>query len=614
MKPITKVVSEWTEKYFGNTEIEISEEGNHATYRFTSSDKGDFEYRCFVEVYEKRPGIIVFHYAPFKVPKQYRNAVAEVLVLANYALVGGAIGMNMQDGELRFKTGVDVMDGAISVAMINELVDRATSIMDQYLPAVAAVIYAGQSPEQAYAKADNPDEKPSPDKSAPESTTAEVRSWDSISGNEAIRAWSTDLQNTLADKGDLQEWEMTGRAAIIVNDDKHYCREILRRVAEDNGITFVSIATADVMDIPPPSGMKCTAPALVYLEPGRWMRSKSDSDENESVTENARQFQLRLADYLRNFNSSQPIIYVTSISKLGSVASRLMQVGLFERFISIPKEDIEQMGNRFLAQIGKDACSDALSNSLTKIGKLLTSDVDDAERSKLAALCLRRLYQQEKRPLEFIDLVHAITHGLLEEGQSAQDTEDRLIQTAVHEAGHAVVAVVDSDGKNIPEYTSILPSVFFRGVVVESYAFHCSRDDMNTYRDFRHNIRICLAGRAAEELMFGIEGITSGVSSDIEDATKNANRAFSYSGFAPQMEVSGRSGSNLAVLLGNASNCEVEYLNALVREFLEKEYEVVKSILEKNRSLLDVIAKRLMSNPILDQSELSAIYSEYQVG
>lgn len=613
MKPITKVVSEWTEKYFGNTEIEISEDGNRATYRFTSSGKGDFEYRGFVEVYENRPGIIIFHYAPFKVPKQYRNAVAEVLVLANYALVSGSIGMDMQDGEVRFKTGVDVMDGAISVAMINELVDYATSMMDQYLPAVAAVIYAGQSPEQAYAKADKPQETPSPDKSALESTSSEVRSWDSISGSEAIRAWSKDLQNALLSKGNWQQWEMTGRAAIIVNEDKNYCREILRRVAEDNGIAFVSISTADVMDMPSPSGLKCTAPALVYLEPGRWMRSKSDSDESESVTENARQFQLRLADYLRSFNPNQPIIYATSVRKLESVASRLMQVGLFERFISIPKEALEQMGESFLAQIGKDACSDELSHSLTKIGKLLTSDVDDAEKSKLAALCLRRLHKQEKRPLEFIDLVYAITHGLMEEGQSAQTTEGHRHKTAIHEAGHAVVAVVDSDGNNIPEYTSIIPSVSFRGIVVESYSFHYSKEGINTYKDFRHNIRICLAGRAAEELEFGIEGITTGASSDLEQATKCASSVFSNSGFVPQMEVSGRSGSNLAVLLGEASNCEVDYFNMLVRVCLEKEYEVVKSILEKNRSMMDAIAKRLMFNPILDQSELSAIYSEHQV-
>lgn len=613
MKQITKVVSEWTKEHFDNTDIEVSEDGNRATYRFTSSDKGDFEYRCFVEVYENRPGLMVFHYAPFKVPQQYRKAVAEVLVLSNYSLANGAIGMDMQDGEIRYKAGVDVEDGAISVAMINQMVECGNTILDQYLPAVAAVVYAGQSPEEAFAKADSQDEISEKSKSSVEATQDELKHWESFPGNEPIRAWAMDLQNVMSSKGNKQAWELAGRAAVIVNEDKSYCREVLKRIAADNNMQLTVIAADDVMNMSPPTGMKAMAPALVYLEPGRWMRSKADNDENEGTTDSVREFQSRLIGYLHSFDPKLPIVYVTSASKIESVASRLIKVGLFERFISIPNEGLEKIGENFLSQIGRDACSDELINSLQKVGKLLKSEIGDAEKRKLAALCLRRLYQQENRPLAFLDLVHAISHGLLEEGHLKNEDEKRRQYTAIHEAGHVVVAVLDSDGMNVPEYASIIPSVSFKGIVVESYSFHCAHDDIHTYRDFRHNIRICLAGRAVEEIAFGIENITSGSSSDLENASRSSSSAFAYWGFMPQMEITGRSGANLAAVFDKASNSEMLHVETLAREFLEKEYEVVKAMLIQNRSLIDAVADRLLKEPILDQCELSAICTDYRV-
>lgn len=278
MKPITKVVSEWAEKYFNDTDIEISEGGNRATYRFTCSDKGDFEYRAFVEIYETRPGLTIFHYAPFKVPQQYRKTVAEALVLANYALVNGAIGMDMQDGEVRYKTSVDVMESSLSVAMINEMVDRGTSILDQYLPALAAIIYAGQSADAAFAKADKSYEEMLKNEETISTVMQdEIRTWDSFSGCDPVRAWAKDIQNALSGKADMPAWEFAGRAAVIVNRDKNYCRELLQRVSADNNMNFTAIAACDVMDMSPSTGLKNMTPALVYLEPGRWMPSSTIS-------------------------------------------------------------------------------------------------------------------------------------------------------------------------------------------------------------------------------------------------------------------------------------------------------------------------------------------------
>ena len=94
-------------------------------------------------------------------------------------------------------------------------------------------------------------------------------------------------------------------------------------------------------------------------------------------------------------------------------------------------------------------------------------------------------------------------------------------------------------------------------------------------------------------------------------ASSQSYKAFSSWGFAPQMENDNRSGSNLGVILGSAAECEIKHVVDLVRIFLEVEYNAVKVMLKQNRSMLDTIAERLLVASILEQSELSAIITEY---
>ena len=175
--------------------------------------------------------------------------------------------------------------------------------------------------------------------------------------------------------------------------------------------------------------------------------------------------------------------------------------------------------------------------------------------------------------------------------------------------------MLETDGLNIPDYTSILPGASgFEGVSVSSYEYQLNRskDNQTTYQQFRTRIRILLAGRAGEEIAVGVSHISDGASSDLEQATRYASRFFAKCGFAPQMDQPGKSGVNLYVIIQPVSDSEQAQLEVLVREFLQEEYNSILKILVDNIKLMDAVAKRLLSDPIVDQSELSLIYSDYQ--
>ena len=86
----------------------------------------------------------------------------------------------------------------------------------------------------------------------------------------------------------------------------------------------------------------------------------------------------------------------------------------------------------------------------------LGDEIDNERLRHLAALNMARLVKRESRKATFIDLVGMVTAGFGDSDEAARDNEVLLHHTAVHEAGHAAVAIVDSSGKNTPEYSTIV--------------------------------------------------------------------------------------------------------------------------------------------------------------
>ena len=612
MGPLTKVVSEWVQECFKNHDLDITEEGNRATYEFTAENSGDFTYKGYVEVYEERNKVAVYLYSPINVSERKRVEASEVLARINFGLSIGKVVMSFEDGKVRFEGDIGVKDGTLSVAMVNDMVDGGIEILDRYLPAVVAVAHANVAPADAYSNLDGKTETESVLKTA---DLKEVWAWERFVGSAPLQSWAEELRKAVESKSSDDDWALAGRAAVLVNYDEHYCSEALKRVAATSGMKFVSIPSDDVMSMPPSSAFRSMAPVLVYLEPARWMLESGADDESSEEAERVDNFQSALVDWMHEFKPSRPVIYVVSANKLDDVAERLRRVALFERFITLPQQSLDTVGLNFIEQLGRERCGASLLESTGKVGRLLSWNFSQVEQRDLAMLSLKRIHAREKRALEFLDLVQIATHDLLEEGIPQPVQEEVRRQTAYHEAGHAVISILETGGNDVPDYTSIVPGASgFGGITVESYGFYYAKgDDQTTYQDFRRDIRVGMGGRAAEELIFGAVMVSSGASGDLDSATKHARHAFSRWGFAPAMDKPGQSESNLAVNHDNSTTSEIEHVQLLVRQFLAEEYLAVKNLLTANRAFLDDVAARLMWDPVVDQDEMSEICRKHNI-
>ena len=190
------------------------------------------------------------------------------------------------------------------------------------------------------------------------------------------------------------------------------------------------------------------------------------------------------------------------------------------------------------------------------------------------------------------------------EGQFGNPSTN-FFQIAAHEAGHAVATIVESDWKNIADWVSILPGKDMIGIMVEDYEKTYDSISFSTFLQVRSSIRIALAGRVAEELLLGELNVGSSCSNeDLRDATYKAMHLISKNGFSASHGEGEHAGDGLLVGYKDYVPANSEYFQAQAREFIKRQYQVVKKTLTDNLGLLERIQKKLIQERLLLQEDL----------
>jgi len=109
-------------------------------------------WQCVAQVIEDDQRFMFYSILQTMVPADKRQAIAEFITRANYGLRIGNFEMDFSDGEVRYKTSIDVEGGSLGEKMWKNMVYLNLLMMDKYLPGVMSVIYSGTSPEQAIAQ------------------------------------------------------------------------------------------------------------------------------------------------------------------------------------------------------------------------------------------------------------------------------------------------------------------------------------------------------------------------------------------------------------------------------------------------------------------------------
>jgi hypothetical protein len=124
---------------------------DQAIYRLISQGENG-EWSCFACPREDMQQCVFYSVYPDLVAEEHRIAVSEFLTRANFGMAIGNFEINLDSGEVRLKTSIDVEGDRLSLELFQQLVAANVNTMDRYLPGIRQVAEGQATPKDVIAQ------------------------------------------------------------------------------------------------------------------------------------------------------------------------------------------------------------------------------------------------------------------------------------------------------------------------------------------------------------------------------------------------------------------------------------------------------------------------------
>lgn len=114
------------------------------------------KWTCYAQAREEQQQFVFYSVCPINAPEDLRAKVAEFITRANYGMIIGNFEMDYDDGEVRYKTSIDVEGAELIGALTRQIVYANVIIMDRYLPGIMRCIYSDATPQDCVEEIEGP--------------------------------------------------------------------------------------------------------------------------------------------------------------------------------------------------------------------------------------------------------------------------------------------------------------------------------------------------------------------------------------------------------------------------------------------------------------------------
>lgn len=308
------------------------------------------------------------------------------------------------------------------------------------------------------------------------------------------------------------------------------------------------------------------------------------------------------------FSNETNVIVIAATNRADVLDPALLRPGRFDRKVIVDLPDVR--GREAILKIhsrGKPITSEV---SLTDMSRLTAgfSGADLANLVNEAAIFAARRGRNQVIPQDFQDAFDRIVIGP-ERKNVVMSEEDKEV-IAYHEAGHALVQFFLAYTDPVQKIT-IIPRGRAGGFVMP-----LPQDRMlPTQEYFEDRIATALAGRAAEEIMFG--RITTGAASDLQQATRIARAMVMQFGMSSRAGLLAFDESSGGVFLGrdlsygrNYSEATATIIDEEVNRISDEAYHRAKTTIEANRPKLERLAQTLIEVETMDRELFEKLMNE----
>ena len=301
---------------------------------------------------------------------------------------------------------------------------------------------------------------------------------------------------------------------------------------------------------------------------------------------------------MSGFKGKEGIVVIAATNRLDTLDEALLRPGRFDRHIEIGYPDLK--ARQAIIQLyfrNKPIANEVDSYELAKQTVLFTGAMLENLINE-AAIEAANQNESMITNAHLETAFYTIIAGKEKKDRSHISQLDRKI-TAYHEAGHALVTKLLAPDNSVTKVT-IIPSTKGAG----GFSMNIPKDKFYLNRkELIARIKISLAGRAAEEIIFGKDYITTGASNDIEKASGDLRAFMLKYGMDEEMGL-----INMNVLTGKETFESEKWLQ-ISQDYMKKFYEETKAVLLENECLLRDIANRLLAKETLNEKEIASFFA-----
>jgi cell division protease FtsH len=430
-----------------------------------------------------------------------------------------------------------------------------------------------------------------------------------------------DLEEIVEFLRDPQKFQRLGgkipRGVLLVGPPGTGKTLLARAIAGEANVPFFTISGSDFVEMFVGVGAsrvrdmfdqaKKNAPCIIFIDEidavGRHRGAGlgGGNDEREQTLN-------QLLVEMDGFEANEGIILIAATNRPDVLDPALLRPGRFDRQVVVPNPDIVGREKILKVHVRNVPLAPNVDLKVVARGTPGFSGADLMNLVNESALMAARRNKRLVTMAEFEDAKDKIMMGA--ERRSSAMTQEEKTKTAYHEAGHAILALNVPSADPLHKAT-IIPRGRALGMVMQlpegdrysvSYKWMVSR------------LAIMMGGRVAEEVKFGKENITSGASSDIQQATKLARSMVTQWGFSDKLGRVAYGDNQEEVFLGhsvartqNVSEETAQIIDAEVRRLIDEAYTFATQVITKKKKDWIALAEALLEYETLTGEEIKQV-------
>ena len=394
---------------------------------------------------------------------------------------------------------------------------------------------------------------------------------------------------------------------------------LARAVAGEAGVPFFTISGSDFVEMFVGVGAsrvrdmfaeaRKNAPCIIFIDEidavgrHRGVGTSGGHEEREQTLN-------QLLVEMDGFEGDEGIIIIAATNRPDVLDKALLRPGRFDRQIEVPYPDIQ--GREKILEVhmkGKPIAAELDVKYIAR-GTPGFSGADLMNLVNEAALLSARRNKLKITMREFEDARDKVMMGA--ERRTLMMTDEEKEMTAYHEAGHAIV------GLNMPGSLPIHKATIIpRGRALGMVQYMPERDQISQSREeMIARMAMAMGGRAAEELHFGHDKVTSGASSDIEQVTRIATAMVTEWGLSDKIgpiAYKNTDSNSFHPGIGRGSSISPEtaaLIESEIKRFITEAHETAVKILKKKKKNWVDLAEALLEYETLSGDEITVLLSD----